>query len=64
MVFTLVLAGGLVWVGRQYRTVPYVVDVDSLGAAPRDQARRPRRASGRRADRPLPAGRFHPAGPA
>jgi type IV secretory pathway TrbF-like protein len=33
LVLTLVLAGGLVWVGRQHKTVPYVVEVDSLGAA-------------------------------
>src|SRR5262249_57160768 len=29
----LVLAGGSVWLSRQHRTVPYVVEVDSLGAA-------------------------------
>jgi type IV secretion system protein VirB5 len=33
LVLTVVLAGGLVWVGRQHKTVPYVVEVDSLGAA-------------------------------
>src|SRR5262245_7184074 len=29
----LVLAGGFVWLSLQHRTVPYVVEVDSLGAA-------------------------------
>jgi len=33
LVLTLLLAGGLVWVARQHKTVPYVVEVDSLGAA-------------------------------
>lgn len=29
----LLLAGGLVWVAGQHKTVPYVVEVDALGAA-------------------------------
>src|SRR5213594_3955014 len=33
LVVSLILAAGLVWVSLQHRTVPYVVEVDSLGAA-------------------------------
>ncbi len=33
LVLTLGLAGGLLWVSHQYKTVPYVVEVDSLGVA-------------------------------
>src|SRR5947209_3733847 len=33
LALSLVLAGGLVWVSLQHKTVPYVVEVDSLGAA-------------------------------
>src|SRR2546425_6674697 len=30
---SLILAAGMVWVSLQHKTVPYVVEVDSLGAA-------------------------------
>ncbi len=33
LVLSLILAGGLIWVSLQHKTVPYVVEVDSLGAA-------------------------------
>ena len=33
LLIVLVLAGGLVWVAGQHKTVPYVVEVDALGAA-------------------------------
>src|SRR5438552_17300346 len=33
LVLSLILAGGLVWLSLQHKTVPYVVEVDSLGAA-------------------------------
>ena len=33
LVIVLLLAGGLVWVAGQHKTVPYVVEVDALGAA-------------------------------
>src|SRR5438034_8616425 len=33
LVLSLILAGGLVWLSSQHKTVPYVVEVDSLGAA-------------------------------
>jgi len=33
LVVTLILAGGLVWLSLQHKTIPYVVEVDALGAA-------------------------------
>jgi type IV secretory pathway TrbF-like protein len=33
LLIILILAGGLVWVAGQHKTVPYVVEVDALGAA-------------------------------
>src|SRR2546426_7389533 len=33
LVLSLILAGGLIWLSLQHKTVPYVVEVDSLGAA-------------------------------
>src|SRR3989442_12174290 len=33
LVLILILAGGLIWLSLQHKTVPYVVEVDSLGAA-------------------------------
>ena len=33
LVLSLALAGGLVWLSLQHKTVPYIVEVDSLGAA-------------------------------
>jgi len=33
LLIVLVLAGGLVWVAGQHKTIPYVVEVDALGAA-------------------------------
>src|SRR5439155_1182729 len=33
LALSLILAGGLVWLSLQHKTVPYVVEVDSLGAA-------------------------------
>jgi hypothetical protein len=36
---SLILAAILLWVGRSGSTVPYIVEVDSLGAAPSDSDR-------------------------
>jgi len=33
LVVTLILAGGLVWLSLQHKIIPYVVEVDALGAA-------------------------------
>src|SRR5437867_516 len=33
LVLNLILAGGLIWLSLQHKTVPYIVEVDSLGAA-------------------------------
>src|SRR5437016_9915800 len=33
LVLNLILAGGLIWLSVQHKTVPYVVEVDSLGVA-------------------------------
>jgi len=33
LVLVLMLAGGFVWLSLQHKTIPYIVEVDSLGAA-------------------------------